>query len=589
LELTPTTPVVVPSPGMTPTASSTVVQGLSEPSIDSTLVLYTTTVYLEKEYWAFKTWPPLPFLDSAVFDTLYGERQYAADMSMFFMDFAPKLSPDGRYVLVPGLASHPEAAIEGTGTWLIDLELGEVRQLLPDGVIATWSPTSDAIAYVKDDTLYELGIAEGAVPTPLFQDARLWSIYAHWSPDGRWIAALTSGQETTNGVMGTYWLVPPNGGAARELMTHEVWAIDYSAGSMSWSPDGQYLLIHNRVFDLAGRRLSPDAEYAGRVSWLPNDSRLLMQTADGLSIVTIAGEEMARVSDTGAGAWAFSRDGRRLAYIQDGEAGAQILAVYDLEMGTSQTIGPGAGAPLRWSAEDSHLLMSVYRDNRVQIVSRSAEPDSDEEILVDEGLLIEVMPYPPNEPRTDSTPRPVLFARADDLYRADVVGDAVEQLTVDGSLGWGMETADDQWRINALSLPLRISPDGRRIAFSPEGATIMVVDVRIPAAEPLSVPGSAVFAWSPDSSRLAYAVHEGSQRYAQLIVRDFDNDAALSMPIDLVSNISALAWSPDGRDIAFGCCFEQDYSEAGEYQGTSTGQLWTIQNRPLSRRPTVVC
>lgn len=182
--------------------------------------------------------------------------------------------------------------------------------------------------------------------------------------------------------------------------------------------------------------------------------------------------------------------------------------------------------------------------------------------------------------------QPLLFARADDLYRADVAGDAVEQLTVDGSLSWGMEVADDYWRINALSLPPRISPDGRRIAFSPDGATIMVVDVLSSPADPISVSGSAVFAWSPDSRRLAYAVHEGSEEYAQLIVRDFDNDAVLSLPTDLVSNISALAWSPDGRYIAFSCCFEQDYSEAGEYQGTSTGQLWTID--PVSKKTEAV-
>lgn len=178
---------------------------------------------------------------------------------------------------------------------------------------------------------------------------------------------------------------------------------------------------------------------------------------------------------------------------------------------------------------------------------------------------------------TDTIPKPVLFARADDLNRTDMAGDTVEQLTMDGRLNWGMKAAGDEWRINALSLPPRVSPDGRRIAFSPDGNAIMVADVRNPAAEPLSVPGSAVFAWSPDSHRLAYAIHEDGEERAQLVVRDLDTSTLLSLLANPTPNISALAWSPDGRRIAFGCCFEQDYSETGELSsGTLTGQLRVV-------------
>lgn len=394
---TPTISEVASTPS--PTMSSSSAPNVLNLGLDSSLVLYTTDVNMDKGYRAFKTWPTLTFLDPTVFDTLYGERQYADDMSLFFMDFTPKLSPDGRYVLIPGLASYPEGAIEGTGTWLIDLELGEARQLLPDGKFATWSPISDAITYVEGDTLYTLSIAEGAEPQPIFQHPDLWTQYAHWSPDGQWIAALTSSLEGTDeyetGFAATYWLVPPDGGPARELTTQEAGAIEYCSCDMSWSPDGQYLLVRNRVFDLAGQRLSPDADYAGRVSWLSYDSQLLMNTAEGLSIITIAGEEVDRISDTSVGAWAFSHDGRRLAYTQGREEGPRGLAVYDLDEGESQTIRPVAGAPLRWSADDSYLLMSVYRDNRVQIVAISVESNSEEEVFVDEGLLIEVVPYPP--------------------------------------------------------------------------------------------------------------------------------------------------------------------------------------------------
>ena len=386
---------IVPTPS--PTMSSSTAPSVLNRSLDGTLLLYTT--YTDNGYRAFKTWPTLTFLDPAVFDVLYGERQYADDMSLFFLDFTPKLSPNSRYVLVPGLASYPIGSIKGTGTWLIDLELGEARQLLPDGRFATWNPASDAIAYVEDATLYTLSIAEEAEPQPIFQHSDLWTQYAHWSPDGQWIAALTSSREGTDeyetGYAATYWLVPPDGGPARELTTQDAGAIEYCSCDMSWSPDGQYLLVRNRVFDLTGQLLSPDADYAGRVNWLPYDSQLLMNSAEGLSIITIAGEEADRISDSGAGAWDFSHDGRRLAYTQSTEEGLRRLVVYDLHENKAQTIQPVTGAPLRWSTDDSHLLMSVYRDNRVQIVAISLESNGEEVALVDEGLLIEVVPYVP--------------------------------------------------------------------------------------------------------------------------------------------------------------------------------------------------
>ena len=54
------------------------------------------------------------------------------DFSMFFADFRPQLSPDGRYVVIPGLHSYPEYGVAGPGLWLLDLVAGVARQLLPD-------------------------------------------------------------------------------------------------------------------------------------------------------------------------------------------------------------------------------------------------------------------------------------------------------------------------------------------------------------------------------------------------------------------------------------------------------------------------
>ncbi len=405
--LDPLTPTPSPNP---PTPVSSLA------GLDGTLIAYTSIVSAQptsdlplQEHWAFKTRPSLPFLDPTTFDLLYGKAANARDgLGMLFDDYRPRLSPDGRYLLLPGIGSSPDGIVQSTGLWLIDLVDGAARELLPDTQLATWNPAGDAITYVAGDTLYTLSVAEGATPQPLFQHSSLWPLYAHWSPDGRWIVTVTGvqhepiGPEHTDLTL-TYWLVPTNGEPARELTVREDLAMEYATGEMSWSPDGQYLMMRNEVFDLEGNQVSP--ERSGGIHWLPNDSVLLKNTSEGLRITTIAGEELAHVSDTFADEWVFSHDGRRLAYTTSGEDGSRNLAVYDLERGESQIVGPYSGEPLRWSADDSHLLMSVLRDGRVQIVAVSVESNGEERVIVEDGYLIEAVPYPVQaEPQPPARP-----------------------------------------------------------------------------------------------------------------------------------------------------------------------------------------
>lgn len=399
-----------------PTTVSTLPTPPEAAGLPNTLILYSTIVDMRTspnrppdvapfdDYWAFKTLPPLPFLDPTVFDLFYGSIEFASDeMARFFQGFSPQLSPDGRYLLVPGVGSIPEIGVEGTGLWLIDLSQGTARMLLPDGRFATWSPMSDAIAYTVDDTLYMLSTSERATPTPLFEHPQL-STYAHWSPDGRWIATLTTAEaETTDPndpkYAAGYWLVPAAGGPARELTVREAFAIEYTTNDMSWSPDGRYLLVRNEVFDLDGNLLSPGN--LGGVAWLPKDSLLLVNDREGLQIVTVTGEIVAHIADQNFMAtWAWSRDGRRLAYVPGVEkSGADaVVIVYDLERGENQVIGtiPQAGYVelVRWSGDDEHILVGLEQEGRDQIWVVEARTNGEVRPLIDNALLIEAVPSP---------------------------------------------------------------------------------------------------------------------------------------------------------------------------------------------------
>lgn len=378
-------------------------------SLDDTLIIYTTIADNEitsggsSTYYAFRTAPSLPFLDPLIFNTFYGESEQIDPIGMFLDEFHPQLSPNRRYLLVPGLTSYPEIGIQGTGTWLLDLKAKEARMLLPNGVIATWSPNSDAITYVEGDTLYTLRIEENARPESLFQNSHLWPLYAKWSPDGRWIATVTGVQRQITepdqaDLILTYWLIPVNNDPPLELTVQEDFAMEYSSSEMSWSPDGQFLLMRNKVFNLQGNLLS--SNYSGRVHWLPGTSSLVNDSGEGLLILSIAGDEIARISDTPAGAWSISRNGLRLAYDLLPTDDGIPLAIYDLESGETQIVGNIPDAlrinSLHWSADDGLLITEVeHEEGRYDIWALPVAPNSTAERLLADAVLIDAVPYPP--------------------------------------------------------------------------------------------------------------------------------------------------------------------------------------------------
>lgn len=399
-------PTATPTIGLLPpTAPATAV-----PPIDDTLVFYSTTVTIQSApdqpvttSWAFRILPPLPQFDPAMFNDLYGPWQGEFDFSMFLANRQPQLSPDGQTLLVPGLTAYPQYGVEGTGTWVIDVKTGAARQLLLDGVSATWNPAGDAITYGDGDTLFTLSTAEGAAPQAIFQHPDLWDIYAKWSPDGQWIAAVTGVQHEPTGAAGTdltftYWLVPPGGGPARELAHHETYGAGYSANEASWSPDGQFLLAHNRVYDLAGNQLLPDG--IGGLEWLPDRPQLLYLTDGVLRVITPAGDEIARVQGVEArgSSLAVSPNGRRLAFSQPREDRGFPLAIYDFDSGETQRIGVIPDAtyfyPLRWSADGALLIFAAGAgDGREDIWTMPATPGSTVERLLADAVLIEALPW----------------------------------------------------------------------------------------------------------------------------------------------------------------------------------------------------
>ena len=586
------TPLTPPPPPATltppPQAASTDLSfGISQ---DPTLILYTV---VQEGNWALKAYPDSLAFTEPAFDHFYGPVARMDHVGMYTShNFGPQLSPNGRYLLLPGVGGYEGSPFEedNTGLWFVNLQTDDVRQLLPRAKAFTWSPYGDQITYVDGDTLYTLSMAEGAEPQPLFSHPDLWGLYARWSPDGSTIATMTTslGERDENDypkIIDTYWLVDVTSGKATEIATRPGFAIEHVAEEMSWSPTGRYLLVRNEVFDLNGQtRLSI---YPWRASWLPaaasgniNPDQLLVNGNEGMVIMGINGEEVTRLYDAYVDGWAFSHNGRYLAYLPPDTENE--IVVFDLR--SHETVYLDAtpvGRPtLYWSATDDHLLL----DDGSSIWALAIQPGSQAQQILENGTLLETLRRPLKNPTAGtavviSTRNPadspstnpattgpvILFARADDLWRADTTGAQVEPLTTDGALRWGMNKPDSDAYMAALSRPPHVAPNGRWLTFATDSSNLALVDVSAPEQVQRIRPASPLPAWSPDSRYLAFGTDD------TLSVYEIESGALT--PLLHTDQPSNVVWSPDMSALAFSCCFEPSMP----YTGVNFGEVRRLE------------
>ena len=151
-----------------------------------------------------------------------------------------------------------------------------------------------------------------------------------------------------------------------------------------------------------------------------------------------------------------------------------------------------------------------------------------------------------------SFPIPALFVLAHCVILAAPVAGADEQA------GTNRLTAGDLFDLQYASEP-RISPDGTQVAYVRAINDIMLDDTRgniwIAATDgsdhrPL-LSGKSSYSsprWSPDGGRLAYIADAGGK--PQLHVRWMETGET-ALVTNLVESPSAIAWSPDGKQLAF--------------------------------------
>lgn len=303
--------------------------------------------------------PPLPALDKPEMRTLYKGLANCEDFGAFLVSYAPIPSPDNTHLLVTGPYE----------TWLVNLETEDLRKLFSSKVAATWSPASDAVTYVIDERLYRLDRAVDAEPKLLFQQSGLVPLFARWSPDGKWIAVASINQSEGNAEPTlTLWIVSAAGGSAHNLGAIPAPAREWVPQDMQWSPDNQIIGTSFGWFvSLDGtKRAVADLE---TVSW--------WESAQARKLIANQVDPK----------WAFSYDGRRLAWLEP-QAGRFQIVTFDTSTQARTEIGTLTapyGLMVRWSADDQWIVA----DAGGTIWKIAARPNSVAETVLENAILID--------------------------------------------------------------------------------------------------------------------------------------------------------------------------------------------------------
>ena len=253
---------------------------------------------------------------------------------------------------------------------------GKGRRMLSDDYFAKqWSPNGRQILAYGGPTGLAILNDDGDLVRALPMGSDFLS-EGTWSPDGRWIAGMTSRCQPPSDFCADLRLLRTDGSEDRVLVSAGLLAL--GAGVLyDWAPGGRALAYSGSptsvleggsryvgivIVSLTGKKVTREAfRGGGEPSWAPSGRRLAFSRQGRIYFAGRDGRGLKRVS-RGAGALqpSWSPDGRRIAYLQTTRGGFAVR-VLDLRRGRTILIARvSEKVPLVWSPNSASLTWSDF-------------------------------------------------------------------------------------------------------------------------------------------------------------------------------------------------------------------------------------
>jgi Tol biopolymer transport system component/predicted Ser/Thr protein kinase len=384
-------------------------------------------------------------------------------------DTQPAFSPDGRQI-----AFRSER--NGGGVFMMAGDGSGVRQLTDAGFNPAWSPDGREVVFAEEGTsrpedrsgrtsqLWAVDVASGRRRLVTKGDA----VQPQWSPNGRLIAYWAIDLDGNRDL----WTIPAQGGQSVRI-THD----PYLDWNPVWSPDGGWIYFCSNRGGTMGIWRIPIRESTGEPRGAPETIRTPAAYPAHLS---------------------FSRDGRRLAYVQQLTTGRVCTVRFDPDREKvvsepKDVLVSAKGASRPSLSPDGQWLSFNTTEQEEHLFTVKTDGSSLRQLTNGQNRN--------RGPRWSPDGKHLAFFSTSsgdwEIWTVDVEGTGLHQVT---DLG-GQNVAWPVW-----------SPDGRHLAYSEFGVNTYVMDLTKPwtAQVPDKLPPfpgrKELFngwAWSPDNRKLA--------------------------------------------------------------------------------------
>ena len=388
---------------------------------------------------------------------------------------------------------------------------------------------------------------------------RARDVYPRFSPDGKWIAFSSD----RNGNLDVF-IIPAAGGTAKQLTAHSA-----DDTVLAWAPDSKRVLFgSNRAEDFAaklytvgldgGMPQNVGADMGLWGSYSPDGGKLAINrhgqaywrkyyrgsNQTDVTVMDVAQKKFTKLTDfNGSDSWPMWGSDGFIYFVSDREGGG-LTNVWRVSEkgGTAEAVTTFKSGDVRWPAISADGKVIVFEHDftvwKLDVASRKTAPIKLDIAAETQENTSEIRTF--NSEADDYSLEPagrrVAIAIYGEIFTAPTGEGDLVQIT-DGP-------ARDQDPV--------YSPDGKRIAYVSDasGREEIYVTSTDGAGKPEQITNvdalKLSFSWAPDSKSIAYVSSD-----AKLRRYDLETKRTSDLLSSRFGNISAPAWSPDGKWIAY--------------------------------------